>query len=142
LKEKSIECSEEKASKICSALKERVTFPKDFWEQGKFFFIAPTQFDDQVISKKWNEETVKFLSAYSEELKSLSSITAELAKSSLEKASQATGIASGKIMQALRVTLSGGASGPDLMITMEIIGKEETLSRISYALENIKVKVS
>src|SRR6478609_4494793 len=77
LKEKSIECSEEKASKICSALKERVTFPKDFWEQGKFFFIAPTQFDDQVISKKWNEETVKFLSAYSEELKSLSSITAE-----------------------------------------------------------------
>jgi glutamyl-tRNA synthetase len=72
----------------------------------------------------------------------MSTITAELAKSALEKTSQTTSIPSGKIMQALRVTLSGGASGPDLMITMEIIGKEETLSRISYALENIKVKVS
>jgi len=142
LKEKNIECSQEKASKICSALKERVTFPKDFWEQGKFFFIAPTQFDEQVVSKKWNEDTVKFLSAYVEELKSLSTINSELAKSSLERASKTTGIASGKIMQALRVTLSGGASGPDLMITMEIIGKEETLTRISYALENIKAKVS
>jgi len=142
LKGKNIECSDEKAAKICSALKERATFPKDFWEQGKFFFLAPTQFDEQVISKKWNEDTVKFLSSFAEELRSLSIITAELAKSALEKTSQTTSIPSGKIMQALRVTLSGGASGPDLMITMEIIGKEETMRRILYALENIKVKVS
>ncbi|HEV8514363.1 MAG TPA: glutamate--tRNA ligase [Cyclobacteriaceae bacterium] len=142
LQKENIACSNEKAAKICGALKERVTFPKDFWEQGKFFFIAPTQFDEQVISKKWNEDTVKFLSAFSEELKTLTTVTAELAKSALEKASQTSSIPSGKIMQSLRVALSGGASGPDLMMTMEIIGKEETLRRISYALENIKVKVS
>jgi len=142
LKKEKIECSIEKAAKICVALKERVTFPKDFWEQGKFFFIAPTQFDEQVISKKWNEDTVKFLSSFTQELKTLPAINSDLAKTALEKTIQVTNIPSGKIMQALRVTLTGGASGPDLMITMEIIGKEETLRRISYALENFKVKVS
>jgi glutamyl-tRNA synthetase len=75
-------------------------------------------------------------------LKALSSINSEIAKTALEKTVQTTSIPSGKIMQSLRVTLTGGASGPDLMLTMEIIGKEETLRRISYALENIKVQVS
>jgi len=142
LTKENIQCSSEKAAKICLALKERVTFPKDFWDQGKFFFLEPTQFDQQVVSKKWNEDTVKFLSSFSEELMTLTSINSEIAKTAIEKTVQATGIPSGKIMQALRVTLTGGASGPDLMVTIEIIGKEETLKRISYALENIKVKVS
>jgi len=142
LTKENIQCSSEKAAKICLALKERVTFPKDFLDQGKFFFLEPTQFDQQVVSKKWNEDTVKFLSSFSEELMTLTSINSEIAKTAIEKTVQATGIPSGKIMQALRVTLTGGASGPDLMVTIEIIGKEETLKRISYALENIKVKVS
>jgi len=142
LEKENIQCTPDKATKICGALRERITFPKDIWEQGKFFFIAPIQFDEHVVSKKWDEDTVKFLSSFAEELKILSSISSELAKTALEKTVQATNIPSGKIMQALRVTLTGGASGPDLMVTMEIIGKEETLKRISYALENIKVKVS
>ena len=142
LAKENIGCTTEKAVKICAAMRERVTFPKDFWEHGKFFFVAPTQFDEQIVSKKWNEDTVKFLSALAQEIKSLSLIDSEAAKSALEKTVQSTSISSGKIMQALRVTLTGGASGPDLMMTMEIIGKEDTLRRIFYAIENIKVKVS
>ncbi len=142
LAKENIQCTFEKAVKICAVMKERVTFPKDFWEQGKFFFISPIQFDEQIISKKWNEDTVKFLSSLAEEIKSLSLTNSETVKIALEKTMQSTGIPSGKIMQSLRVTLTGGASGPDLMMTMEIIGKEETLRRISYALENFKVKVS
>lgn len=123
-------------------MKERVTYPSDFWELGKFFFRAPTQFDEQVVSKKWNDDTTKFLGVYLDEIKKLSLVTAENSKSLLEKTSLITGIASGKIMQTFRVALTGGASGPDLMMTMEIIGKEEVTSRISFALDNIKVRVS
>ncbi len=142
LKKENIECSLEKALNICAAMKERATYPQDFWEHGTFFFLAPTQFDEQLIGKKWNDDSVKFLSAYRDEIKQLSFIDSVSAKSVLEKTSVATGISSGKIMQMLRVALTGGASGPDLMATMEIIGKEESMSRISFALENFKVKVS
>ncbi len=136
-----IDCTKEKALKICSVMKERVTFPQDFWLNGKFFFHAPTQFDEQVVSKKWNEDTVKVLTAYRDEMDKHSSVTAELAKSTLESVTTNLGIAVGKILQALRVSITGGASGPDLMMTMEIIGKDEVVKRLSYALHTIKVKV-
>jgi glutamyl-tRNA synthetase len=142
LDQENIKCSHEKALKICFAMKERVTYPQDFWEHGKFFFIAPTQFDEQLIAKKWTDDVVKFLNALIQEINTVSVIDASSAKSSLEKTSQAISIPSGRVMQMLRLVLTGGASGPDLMMTIEIIGKEETITRISYALENFKVKVS
>jgi glutamyl-tRNA synthetase len=142
LEKENISCPPEKAAMICSAMKERVTFPKDFWEHGKFFFQSPTHFDEQVVSKKWNDDVVKFLSALTNELKSLPHVDALSAKACVDKTSQVTSIPSGKVMQALRVALTGGASGPDLMMTIEIIGKEEAVNRILYALENIKAKVA
>lgn len=142
LEKEKIQCTPEKAAKICSVMKERVTFPKDFWEHGKFFFQAPVLFDEQVVAKKWNEDVVRFLSAFASELKALTQVDAASAKASVDKTSQVTSIPSGKVMQALRVAITGGASGPDLMATIEIIGKEEAINRITFALENIKVKVA
>jgi glutamyl-tRNA synthetase len=141
LRKENISCTQEKAEKICSIMKERVTFPQDFWEQGKFFFIAPTSFDDSVISKKWNDDVVKVLSVYKEALRDLKALDATNAKTTLEEVAARVGIQSGKIMQAFRVSITGGGSGPDLMITLEILGKDEVISRLEYALQTLKVKV-
>ncbi len=136
-----IECSKGKALKICSIMKDRVTFPKDFWEQGKFFFTAPTTYDEQIISKKWNEDVVKVLSRFQGAIFDLSIVSAESVKVTLDKVTAELGISIGKILAALRVSITGGASGPDLMMTMEIIGKEEIIARLDRALKTIKVKV-
>jgi glutamyl-tRNA synthetase len=106
--------------------------------QGKFFFIAPTSYDEQVIAKKWNADAVNVLTAYSQEINKLGDLTADLAKSTLETVTANLGIGTGKILQALRVSITGGASGPDLMMTMEILGSKEVVSRIEYALNTLK----
>lgn len=137
-----IPCSKEKAVKICSIMKERITFPKDLWEQGRFFFISPTSFDESVTSKKWNDDVVKVLTAYKEALQNLTALDATNAKSTLETVAGNLGIQTGKIMQAFRVSITGNGSGPDLMITMEILGREEVVNRIGYALQTIKVNVA
>ena len=139
LKKESISCTQEKAEKICSIMKERVTFPHDFWDQGKFFFVAPTSFDESVTSKKWNDDVVKVLTAYKDALSNLSLLDAVNAKATLENVASQLGIGTGKIMQAFRVSITGAGSGPDLMITLEILGKEEVIRRISYALQTLKV---
>lgn len=140
LAQEKMNCSQEKAEKICSIMKERVTFPDDFWKQGKFFFVAPTQFDESVVSKKWNNDAVKVLSGFASIVKTITDFNAAIAKGKLEEVCASLGIGSGKIMQALRTSLTGGASGPDLMMTMEIIGATETSQRIEYAIKNIPVK--
>lgn len=141
LKKEKIDCSKEKAIKICSVMKDRVTFPDDFWKLGKFFFVAPVSFDEQVVARKWNEDAVKVMQAFRTDMDKLPAATAEAAQATLEKVTTSLGIATGKILQAVRVVLTGGASGPDLMMTMEIIGKQEVLKRIDYALRALRVKV-
>jgi glutamyl-tRNA synthetase len=141
LSAENIICPKEKATKICTIMKERVTFPQDFWQQGKFFFQAPTTFDESVVTKKWNDDAVRVLSSYSEEVKTLTGFSAEIAKETLDKVTSALGIGTGKILQALRVAVTGHASGPDLMVTMEIIGNVETYHRIQYALKTLKTPV-
>src|SRR6478609_7860677 len=140
LKKEGLDCSVEKASKVVSLMKERATFPNDLWENGKFLFQSPTVFDEQVVAKKWNDDAVKVLSAFRDAVKPTSLLTADLAKATLEKVTTDLGIKIGSIMQAVRVSITGGASGPDLMITMEILGKEEVVKRIDYSLANLKVK--
>jgi glutamyl-tRNA synthetase len=142
LKQENIACSDDKALKIVAVMKERVTFPKDFWEQGRFFFYAPTTFDEGVVAKKWNDEAVKVLSAFAEAVKALDTADAATAKTTLETVTAALNIGTGKILQALRLSLTGAAGGPDLMMIMEIIGKDEIAKRIDYALKTLKVKVA
>lgn len=142
LKDENIECSREKALKIVSIMKERITFPKDLWEQGKFFFFAPASYDMSVASKKWNDDAVKVLSAYSEAIGNARNPDAAVAKSLLEQVTAQVGIAAGKIMQALRLALTGAGNGPDLMVIMEIIGKNEVTGRIDQAIKTLKVKIA
>ncbi|MCU0368868.1 MAG: glutamate--tRNA ligase [Cyclobacteriaceae bacterium] len=141
LSKENIKCSKDMAAKVCGAMKERVTFPQEFWEHGKFFFQAPKEFEQSVISKKWNDDAVKVLAAYRAEVLTLTVFNAEIAKASLEKVTASLNIGTGKILQALRVSITGQGSGPDLMLAMEIIGKEETCSRINYALDTLKPTV-
>ena len=91
-----------------------------------------------MIKKKWNDEAILVLTAFSQVIKQLTSITAETAKAALESVTTSLGIGAGKILQALRVSITGQASGPDLMITMEILGGTEVANRIDHALNTLK----
>lgn len=142
LNEKGINCTREKAIKVVSVIKERVTFPNDFWEQGKFLFIAPEQFDENIVQKKWNTDAIKVLTTYKEVVANLPSFDATLAKSTLESVTTDLGIGTGKILQALRLSITGMGVGPDLMQVMEIIGQDEVVGRIDFALRTLKEKVA
>ncbi|HNC28733.1 MAG TPA: glutamate--tRNA ligase, partial [Cyclobacteriaceae bacterium] len=108
--------------------------------QAKFLFAAPTQFDDSVVSKKWNDEAIAVITAFKNALAGEASINAASAKSVLESAAASVNIGVGKIMQALRVAITGNGSGPDLMMTMEIIGKDAVIKRLDHAVNTLKVK--
>jgi glutamyl-tRNA synthetase len=142
VKESGQPVSKDNAVKMASIMRERITFPQEMWEHGTFFFAAPVQFDEGVVNKKWNDEAIKVLSAFKEALSKAESLDAVSAKSILESAAASVNIGAGKIMQALRVAITGNASGPDLMMTMEIIGKDEVIRRIGYALNTLTVKVA
>jgi glutamyl-tRNA synthetase len=137
-----LSCSTEKALKIVQVMRERVTFPQDFWENGKFFFRMPDEYDQSVVNKKWNEEAVKVLTAFKTAIAAIDNFTAPVAKESLESTTASLNIGIGKILQGVRLAITGAGGGPDLMMIMEIIGKQEVIARIEKALNTLKVKVA
>lgn len=140
LKKEGLELEQEKANKIVALVKERAVFPADLWKEGKFLVVAPQEFDEAIVAKKWNPAAVSVLSAYKNKLVSFGEeFTAESAKSLLQASAEESGIKLGKVMQAVRLAVTGVSAGPDLMEIFVIIGKEEVIKRIDFALNTLKV---
>jgi glutamyl-tRNA synthetase len=126
-----------KAVKIVHLLKERVTFPQEIKTEAAFLFEAPTTYDQAVVASKWNAEVSAVIAAYRDELPSVQDFDAEQAKHTLHSLTEKLGVKMGKVMQPLRVALTGVGAGPDLMLSMEIMGKDEAMTRLSKAIETL-----
>jgi glutamyl-tRNA synthetase len=132
--------SSEKAEEIVLLLKERVTFPYELWAQGKFIVLPLEHFEEDIASKKWNQDAVKVLSAYAESLENFTlDFDSTTAKSILEAAANSEEIKLGKVMQAVRLATTGSGIGPDLMGVFAILGTEELAKRIRFALATLIV---
>jgi len=118
-------------------MKERATFPKDIYENGKFFFEAPASYDEKASKKAWNEETSSILGELATDLES-TEFNAEALKQTVHDFAENKGLGMGKVMMPLRLALVGELKGPDVPDIMELLGKEETTSRISNAINNFK----
>jgi glutamyl-tRNA synthetase len=130
-----------KVEKISELLRERVVFAKDLWTEGKFFFIAPSGYDESVVNSKWTGEAVKVITGFKEELSKKDIVNAEEAKHILHDVLEKNGVKMGKVLQALRLAVTGVGAGPDLMQIIELLGKEETVKRIEAALSTLNSKV-
>lgn len=140
LEKQNITCEKSKAVKIVGLLKERISFPSDFWVQGQYFFNIPATYDEKTTRKKWTSEAVLVLREYAKELENIDELTSESAKSTLVTVLERNGIAIGKIMQSLRLSLTGAGMGPELMDIIALLGKEEVIKRIGIAINKLPVK--
>jgi glutamyl-tRNA synthetase len=135
LEENKIAYSQEKAFKVCQLMRERVFFPQDFWQQGQYFFIRPKVYNEEVLNTKWNRHTYAVLQDFVVALEGLDSFEAEFIKATLMRLVEAGSMKTKQIMPVVRVALTGSEAGPDLMQSMELIGKAECIARIETFME-------
>ena len=123
--------------KIISLVKERATFIDDFWEQGGFFYQAPTEYAAKAVKKQWKEQTPVLMNEVGELLEKITDFSAGNIKEKLSEWINAKEIGFGKVMQPLRLSLVGDLKGPDLFVIMEMLGKDEVLRRINTAVKKL-----
>jgi glutamyl-tRNA synthetase len=114
---------------------DRITFPQELGEKVKEFTELPSAYEEEVVQNKWNEESQKGLQVLNDTLPFVELWEADAIKSFIQVKLEEAGIKMGKVMQMLRVALSGNGAGPDLMISMELWGKEQVLLRLNKAIE-------
>ncbi len=130
LEENKIAYTQEKVFKVCQLIKERVFLPQDFWQQGKYFFIKPGAYDEEILKKKWDGQTHVVLQDFLTALNALETFKADSIKATLMRLAALKSVKIGQIMPVLRVALTGTGAGPDLMQSMELIGQKECMERI------------
>lgn len=126
--------SDETLLKVIGLMKERATFVKDIYEEGRFFFEAPTSYDEKGVKKAWKGDVKPTMTQLATALETTEFTPAHI-KESLHSFAEANGLGMGKVMMPLRLTLVGELKGPDVPDLMAIIGKQESLNRIHKALE-------
>ena len=113
---------------------DRITFPQELSQKVAEFSAFPKEYDATVLANKWNSEAQKGLLAIQICIEHIQDWHAESIKHAIHETLETEGIKMGKVMQMLRVALSGNGAGPDLMISMELWGKQQVAERLSVAL--------
>ena len=139
LERHNIDCDPQKALQVCQLIKERAVFPQDFWQQGQYFFIAPEAYDKALMQKKWTSQACAALEELLATFDALEVFRADLIKEAVMCLTNAKGLKLNQVMPVLRLALTGAGAGPDLMQSMEILGKAVCVQRIKTALAKYPV---
>ncbi len=123
-----------KVEHICTLMKERYNFVADLYEDCKFFFIPPTEFNEKDSKKYWKEDTPALMNELLDILKSIDDYSFSNTEKIISAWITEKQLGFGKVMNPFRVAIIGAAKGPHMFDVIEIIGKEETIRRMEKAL--------
>ncbi len=124
---------------VIEAMKERVSFVKEFIDNCLYFYEAPTEYEQKSIEKNWKAETPTQLTKLKEEFIALNNPAREDYEQALIKVSDELNAGKGKLIHPLRLAVSGQSTGPGMFDLLFILGKEEVVKRIESAILKIKI---
>ena len=130
--------SDEYITRAVSMVKDRVNFVRDLWDVTSFLFVAPTEYEEKAVKKRWKEDSPAVMTELVEVLRSLEDFSCAAAEPAVLGWITEKGYHMGNVMNAFRLTVVGECKGPHMFDITELIGKEETVKRVLAGIENIK----
>ena len=125
-------------TRTVSLVKGRVSFVSELWDQGKFFYVAPTAYAEKDIKKRWSTEMPAIMEELVAVLEGIADFTSKPSEEIVLAWIAAKGYHLGNVMNAFRLTVVGECKGPHMFDITELIGKEETIARIRRGIAEIK----
>ena len=125
----------ERITQVVAMMKDRVNFVKELWPLCSFFFIAPTEYDEKTVKKRWKADSAKVMGELADVLEGIDDFSVEGQEPVVMKWVEEKGYKLGDVMNAFRLTLVGIGKGPGMFDISAFLGKEETLKRMHKAIE-------
>ncbi len=135
LKAKGINADESYVENVCALIKEKAQFITEFWSLAFYFFEEPTEFDAEVVKKKWKDNVPAFMQSINEALKNLNDFSHTAIEAKFKEIAEQNAISPGSVMQIFRVAVSGVSAGPAIFELVSLIGKEKVVDRIDKAIQ-------
>ncbi len=120
----------EKVQEIVGLIKERATFVSDFWDIAWYLFKAPEEYVEKDAAKFWKKENVDM---------ARQALTETDSAQAMEEYIRAKEWPMGKVMNCIRLALTGSSNGLGIADIMRFIGREEALLRFRRAEERLVI---
>jgi glutamyl-tRNA synthetase len=123
---------------VVSQYQERSKTLKEMAQSLQFFYQEVTEYDEKAARKNLTEESLPILEEMLQRLGEVTEWQAEPLHDQVKACAEANEIGMGKVAQPIRVAMTGNTVSPSLDITLELLGRERTLSAIRRAIAFIK----
>ena len=138
VKANGVETSIERVTKVVEMMKDRVNFVKELWPLCSFFFIAPTEYDEKTVRKRWKADSAVVMGELADVIEGIDDFSLENQEKVVLAWVESKGYKLGDVMNAFRLALVGIGKGPGMFDITAFLGKEETLKRLRKAIEVLK----
>jgi glutamyl-tRNA synthetase len=118
-------------AQVCGLMKERVHKTHEIVSAGRFFFERPHSYEMEVVQKKYRADLRVHLEVIAASLTDDDNPDTEML---VKGYMQASNVKPGELMPLLRIAITGSMQGPDLIKSMELLGRKESADRIAMAV--------
>jgi glutamyl-tRNA synthetase len=129
---------ESKLAAVAKTQQERAKTMKEMAQNSAFFFKEPAQYDEKAAKKNLAAEAAPVLEAIIAKLSHLQTWSAPAIHDAVNAVAGELGLGLGKVAQPIRVAVSGTSVSPPIDATLEVLGRDDTLTRLSKALSFIR----
>ncbi|MEI2740321.1 MAG: glutamate--tRNA ligase [Chitinophagaceae bacterium] len=121
--------------KVIGLVKDRCTLLPDFVQQSSFFFKAPETLDVDAVKPKWSETKQLFFAELTRNYELATDWNTLTLENNFKEIAAVNDLKPGELMLPFRIMLVGGKFGPGVFDIAEVLGRSETIERISKAIK-------
>lgn len=119
---------------LISLYHDKMSFGAEIVDMSDLFFRDEVNYDEEAKEVLAGEQVPEVLRAFLAEIDQLEEFKADSIKAAVKAVQKATGHKGQKLFMPVRAAATGQTHGPDLMLAMELIGKEKVSERVQKLL--------
>ncbi|RLL49739.1 glutamate--tRNA ligase [Mariprofundus sp. EBB-1] len=123
---------------VISSLQERSKNLLDLTEGARFFYQAPTTYQEKAVKKNFKDGTWPLIETFITAIDAMDDFSGEAAHALIGEICEKAGMGMGKLAQPVRILVAGGPVSPPIDLTLGLLGKEETLQRLKAGMAVLK----
>jgi glutamyl-tRNA synthetase len=129
-------------STVVDLYRQRVSTVNELVDSILYCFQDFAEYDEKAARKVLNQSAEEPLQLLLEQLSNLETWNALSIHAVIASITEKLGVGMGKVGQPLRVAVTGGSFSPPIDQTVELLGKERSISRIRRAIDYISVNTA
>ena len=137
LKHEDIKFNLNQIEAVTNIIKERCKLTTDIWEQSKIFFYQPQQYKNDKLTSEQINKSLNFIKEFINKIHDIPYWTFDTLHTVCQEYMKNNNLSYTNIMPTFRLILFGELNGPDVIKSIIILGKEETIKRINNFIHHV-----